>query len=419
MLKKLRWKVTLVITGIIFIVLGLLVIGINIANRNVSARGSDNLLKMIAENEGRMPEYTDMEQRHPDMWSYEFTEETPYDTRFFVIWVDEEMQMTDTQMDAIVSVTDEDAEEYLEKAILNGRTFGYVGSYRFYKCTDYEQGFFVFLDCSRQLYNSRNLLRVSLLVFGAAMCLTFLLAFLLAPKAIAPLVKNVERQKQFITNAGHEIKTPLTVITACADVLEMEMPGNEWVDGIKGETKRMKELVSDLVMLSRWEEAHPILERQEFSLSRAVKETAAPFESLCRARSRILSMEMPEGISFYGDEPAIRKLLSIFLDNAVKYSREGSDIRLRFENRHRSIGFFIENECVPGEAVDLSRLFERFYRGEQSRAREMGGSGIGLSIARAIAEAHGGRIQVSSPQKESICFHIILPKDSQSFHRIF
>lgn len=409
MLNKLRWKVTLVATGIICIVLGLLAVGINLANRSISVHGVNELLKIIADNQGRIPGYAEMEEGHPDMWFYGITEETPYDTRFFVVWTDEDMNMMDSRMESVASVTGEEAKEYLSLAVQNGSSFGYAGKYRYYKCTDYGNTFFVFLDFSRQLNNSRNLLLVSLLVFGAAAFVTFLLAFLLSPKAIAPLVKNMERQKQFITNAGHELKTPLTVISACADVLDMDMPENEWVDGIRSETRRMAELVTDLVALSGWEEDEPAMEKRIFSVTQAVQECAEPFLSLCRARNKELLLEMPGEVKYNGDELAIRKMISVLLDNAVKYSQEESSIRLKLENRHRMLLIFVENQYTKVDGMDMSRLFERFYRGDLSRSRESGGSGIGLSIAKAVAEAHGGRIQAYAPDKGVICFRVSLP----------
>lgn len=412
MLKKLRWKVTLVTTGVIGVVLGLLVIGINGMNWMVSVRGADELLEMIAENRGRMPAYAEMEPRRPDVWDDGITEETPYDTRFFVVWVDEEMQMMDTQMEFIASVTGEEAGTYLERAVKSGRTSGYVKNYRFYRARDGAHTFYVFLDSSRQFRDARNLLLVSLLVFAAAMCVTFLLAYLLSPKAIAPLLKNVERQKQFITNAGHEIKTPLSVITACTEVLAMDLPENEWVEDIRSEAGRMKELVNDLVTLSRWEEGNPALERRGFSMSQAVLKSAEPFQALCRAGNRELDLGIQEGVTYWGNEEAVRKLVCILLDNSVKYSEEGSTIHLGLEGRRQAAVLIVKNQCVPGADIDVDRLFERFYRGEPSRNREKGGSGIGLSIARAIVEAHGGRIR-ASVKENTICFQAEFTNHSQ------
>lgn len=409
MLKKLRWKVTLVATGIICVVLGFLAVGINLANRMVSVQGLDELLTIIADNQGRMPGYAEMEERPPGMWFYEITEETPYDTRFFVVLTDENLNPVESRMESVAAVTDEEAKEYLKLAVENGKTFGYAGNYRYYKCTDYGDPFFVFLDSSRQLNNARNLLLVSILVFGAAACMTFLLAFLLSPKAIEPLVKNVERQKQFITNAGHELKTPLTVIAACADVLDMDVPENEWVDGIRSETRRMADLVTDLVTLSGWEEDEPVMEKKPFSMTTAIRECAEPFQSLCRARKRELLLELPQELTYNGDETAIRKMISILLDNAVKYGSEESGIRLTLRSQHRTLSLLVENQYTKSEGMDISRLFDRFYRGDLSRSRESGGSGIGLSIAKAVAEAHGGKIQAYTPSEGVICFRVSLP----------
>ena len=405
MLKRLRWKFIALAVGSVAIVLVILVLGINLSFRHVTVRGMDHMLTLIAQNNGQVP------QAPPPTGGvgFEYSQETPFDTRFFVLWEGSDAEITRTQLDYIASVTGKDAEGFLRQAEKSDKTFGYVDRYRFYRCTDYENTLFVFLDCSRQRHGMQTLLLVSLLVAFLAMCATFLLAFLLSPRAIRSTVRSVEKQKQFITDASHEMKTPLTVIRTYADLLCLEDGENEWASGIVKESRRLSGLVSDLVLLSRWDEESPLAEKQRFDLSQALWDTVAPYQNLARARGLTLNTAISEDLFCVGDEGSLQTALSTLLDNAVKYSTEGGTITLEAAHKGRSIVVDLSNPCDLPQDLELDRLFDRFYRADPSRTRDSGGSGVGLSIARAIVEAHGGTIRAVSPAEGMICFRVSLP----------
>ena len=211
-------------------------------------------------------------------------------------------------------------------------------------------------------------------------------------RAIAPYLRNLEAQKQFITNAGHELKTPLTAILTSADLLAMEHGDDEWVRGIQLQARRLSKLITSLVTLSRLDEENPFPEKAEFSLSDAVWEAAEPFRSLARAAGKSYTQQIEDDLLLTGDRTAVCQTVSILLDNAVKYCDEGGSIRLRlFRSGRRSV-LEVANSCAHAQDMDVSRLFDRFYRPDESHARATGGTGIGLSIARATAQAHGGTI---------------------------
>lgn len=415
MLKRLRWKFTLAATLAVTIVLACIVTGINLVYRHVTVAGVDRLLSVIAENDGAIPPYAPLEQdRRQEPWGFQMTPETRFETRFFVVWENADENRANKQMDFIAAVTGEDAETFYGKAAASGRDAGFIGQYRFRRAEGENGGFIVFLDCNRQLRSVRNLQRVSAIVTLAALLAAFALIWLLSGKAIEPTAKGIERQKRFITDASHELKTPITVIRSYADVLCMEGGENEWALGIQKESRRLSRLVSDLVLLSRWDEEEPVTERRAFDLSRALWDTMTPYRNLAEAKGKRLDANIEEGLTLEGDEGAIQTAIATLLENAVQYSLPDSVIEFHAWREKRRLLLRLSNRCAMTEGFEISRLFDRFYRADTSRARSSGGNGIGLSIARAIFEAHGGKISAHMEEKDAIRFEITLPDRSPS-----
>lgn len=253
----------------------------------------------------------------------------------------------------------------------------------------------IFLNSERELHAIRALFWITAAVAGGCLVIVFLLVLLFSRRAIAPYIRNLAMQKQFITNASHELKTPLTTISTSADVLAMEYENDEWVKNIQSQSVRLSRLISDLVTLSRLDEENPFPERAEFSLSDAVWETAEPFTALARSRGRSYSQNIEDGLTMTGDRAAVQQMVSILLDNANKYTPEGGSIFLSARRAGRKNEIAVSNTCEGAESIDVTRLFDRFYRADESHSTRIGGTGIGLSIARATAEAHGGTIEAS------------------------
>ena len=309
----------------------------------------------------------------------------------------------------IAVVTGKDAEALCRRAQASGDDAGFIAQYRFRRFEGENGGFFVFLDCDRQLRAAQSLRRVSLLVTLAALCCTFALVWLLSGAAIRPTWQAIERQKRFVTDASHELKTPLTVIRSCADLLCMEDGENEWARGIQRESGRMSRLVSDFVLLSRWDEEPPITEKQSFDLSRSLWDTLAPCQHLAEAEGRRIDADVAENLTLTGDEGALQTAVATLLENAVKYSLPESAISFSARREKRHAALRLANRCDLPEGLDPNRLFDRFYRADPSRSRDSGGNGVGLSIAKAIIEAHGGRIKAERGKEQTIRFSISLP----------
>ena len=221
-----------------------------------------------------------------------------------------------------------------------------------------------------------------------------------------PYMRNMEAQKQFITNASHELKTPLTAISTSADVLAMEYENDEWVQSIQAQAAKLAKLINNLITLSRLDEENPFPVRTAFSLSDALWETAEPFSHVAQAKGKTLRLDIENDLTCVGDHMAIQQMISVLLDNALKYAADGGTIRLTARRTGKKAEIAVAN---PAESIpDVSRLFDRFYRADESHSNTVSGTGIGLSIARATAEAHGGTIRAEAKGGE-IIFTVRLP----------
>lgn len=254
----------------------------------------------------------------------------------------------------------------------------------------------------------RTFVFTSAVVSITGLLAVMLLLIFLSGRIVKPFSENYEKQKQFITDAGHELKTPLTIIDADAEVLEMDIGENEWLGDIRMQTKRLAQLTNSLIQLSRMEE-QPQVEKIEFPLSDLVEETVETFHALAKTQNKNLTSRIQPMLSMKGDEKAIRQLVTILLDNAVKYSDDGGKIELTLEKQKNLIRLSVFNtaESVPKES--LAHLFDRFYRADQSRNSRTGGYGLGLSIASAVAAAHKGRIQAATQDERSLLIMVSFP----------
>ena len=333
--------------------------------------------------------------------------ETKYMTRYFAVVYDSDGDALRVFSDYIATVSAQQALYYASDALSTGHMQGYYGDYRYCVKSGAAASAVIFLNASPEQQSMKTLLTVSLMVAAASLLLGFALVAAFSKKAIAPYVRNMELQKQFITDAGHELKTPLTSISTSADVLKMENGDNEWVDNIQKQTVRMSKLVKNLVTLSRLDEGVPLPDMTEFSLSDAAWEAAEPFTMRAKAQGKSFSQSISPGLAMKGDMAAVQQLISILLDNAFKYSDENGEIRLSLYPQHKNNIIEVYNTCPPDSLGDIDRFFDRFYRADSSRKYD-GGTGIGLAIAKATAQALGGSINAETADGRSIVFKVIL-----------
>ena len=227
---------------------------------------------------------------------------------------------------------------------------------------------------------------------GAGCWLAALLAvMLLYRRATRPIAESMARQKQFITDAGHEIKTPLAIIRANADALELHQGETRWSRNICGQTERLDMLTKRLLALAKLDEGSAKPEKTELDLSALTEAAASQFAEPAEAAGLSLGTEIEPGLRINGTPEAVTELVGILLDNAVKYSEPGSAIALRLSREGAHILLRVQNRSAAPVA-EPERLFDRFYRGDAARTQSGGGTGLGLAIARALAESMGGTL---------------------------
>ena len=338
-------------------------------------------------------------------------QEMPYESRFFTVTVNEAGDVLSVDTGKIAAVDMADAVEYAQEALESGKERGFIDDYRWRKADTEDGALLLFLDCGRNLDTFRSFLLTSIAVSALGLLAVFLLILAFSGRVVRPVAESYEKQKRFITDAGHEIKTPLAIIEADADVLEMELDGeSEWLSDIRLQTRRLTDLTNDLVYLSRMEERADAAPFVDFPLSDIVDETAQSFHSRALQKRQTFTGEIERNLTLHGDEKAIRQLVSILLDNAVKYAPEDGVIRLRLARHGKYAALSVWNTTatpIPRESLD--KLFDRFYRTDPSRSSETGGHGIGLSIAKAVVGAHRGKITAETDDEKSLRITALLP----------
>lgn len=323
--------------------------------------------------------------------------ETMYESRFFTVIVSSDGEITDINTDNIITIDEQDAEEYAALAIGRTSASGFVGTLRYLKQENENDTYVIFLDCGRTVSTYKRSIIINCVISLAGFLVSMIVIVIFSGKIMRPVLESYEKQKQFISVAGHELKTPVTIIDADAEVLSMELEEeNEWLSDIRSQTKRMEVLTNDLLNLSRMDENREQFTMIEFPISDVVGETVQSVQTLAHTKDRELHADIAPMLSYTGDEKAIRQITGILLDNAIKYSTS-KDIELKMTKKGNNIILTVKNSAEPLRDEQLHQLFDRFYRTEQSRNSEKGGYGLGLSIAKAMVEAHKGKISATAP----------------------
>ena len=337
-----------------------------------------------------------------------FSAETPFETRYFTVTEDSDGEITDCDLDRIAAVDESTAEEYAEEISKKADTTGFVGIYR-YRVTDTDDEVkYVFLDCRRELSNFRTVFITTVSVSVLGLAAVFVLVVIFSRMVFRPVEESIQKQKRFITDASHELKTPLTIIDANTEVMEMENGESQWTKSIRKQIQRLSGLVQQLVTLSRLDEEKGLQNPAEFNLSEAVSESVESYEALAQTKEKNLELEIENNIFYVGDEKSIRQLSGILMDNAVKYSSDKGNIKLTLKRKGRKILLEVYNDAEKLPKGKLDVLFERFYRLDSSRNSGTGGSGIGLSVAKAIVLTHKGKITAENRNGNGLTVTVLL-----------
>ena len=386
-----------------------------------------------------------------DLKRHGISPESQFDTRYFTVTINSKGEVENIDTSKIASVSSENAAEYVKKLWKSGKKgdgkSGFADNCKYLTVDEDGSTMYIFLSCQRELSTIRAyiLASVGISVFG--LVVVFIMIYFFSGKILKPVSESYEKQKRFITDASHEIKTPLTIIDANTEVIEMMYGENEWTISTRKQVTRLTSLTEKLVFLSRMDEEATKLEMLEFSLSDAILDTAEPFKAVAGTKGKKLTIDVTDGILYTGDEKTIRQLVSILLDNAMKYSgcssvsfEKGNINKKNLNKTNLNKTTQTQNDCVttinPAPEIEISLkpsgrnriitvwntvdetanikkgrqdiLFERFYRTDTSHNSKTGGFGIGLSAAYAIVKAHKGKITAESKDGRSIKFTIVL-----------
>ncbi len=492
MIKKLKRRFIMLAMASLIVMLSVIVAGMNILNYNSVVSSADDTLEMLSNNRGRLPllfdddyddyydgYYEDMGDIFESMMPrYDTDDDTddntdsdsdtgdgpkaPYykedrggrapswmsrdeaeETRYFTVLEDSSGNAVVINTDRIYAVDGQEAVRYADKAIASGHEKGFMGDYRYAVSDEGSYTRVTFLDCGRSLDAFREFLRASILMSIVGLLLLFAVICYFAGRIVRPVAESYEKQKRFITDAGHEIKTPLAIIKANIDIMRMDIEDleeaagveseldpeqtcrdieeagteassgqddtdasslikaagslNESLSDIDGQVDRLTTLTNDLVYLSRMEEDGNTLTMTEIPVSDIVSETVDSFDALAQEKKKTIAADITPMLSMNGSSKEIEKLVSILTENALKYSPEGDTIGVSLTREGKNIVLEVRNRTHnPVKDEDLAHVFERFYRTDKSRNSAEGGHGIGLSVASAIVTAHNGKIRARS-----------------------
>ena len=407
MISKLRRKFIIISMLSVTAVLVVLIALINFFNFKDVIKDADDVLNIITANEGEFPPDTDPKPMGDGRGGGgrgqgRMSPEMRFEARYFTIEFDKSGNAVVIDTGKIAAIDSSEAKTLAEKVYKSGSTEGFVGDYRYRRTDRDDTTMIVFYDCGRSLDNARSFLGISTAISLIGLLIVFVLIAISSKAVVRPVAEAYEKQKRFITDAGHELKTPLAVINADCDVIEMESENNEWLSDIRKQTERLTELTNKLIYLAKTEEGSKSkLVKIDFPISDVVSEEVESFRALAKSNGRSIETDITPDLAYNGDQKALRELVSILMDNAIKYSPEGSTVRAGLQKSGSKILLSVSNDTTePVSKHDREHIFDRFYRTDESRNSETGGHGIGLSIAKGITESHGGKIYAEGNDKE-------------------
>lgn len=305
------------------------------------------------------------------------------------------------------TVTQKEAMDLAREVLEKNRSTGRTGQFKYRKAvTRNGENVLIFLDVVTAKNSVLQVLLFSLLALGLFWILMLLLVIRLSEKAIRPFAENMERQKQFVTDAGHEIKTPLAIILANTEALELHNGESKWSKNIREQVNRLSGLTQNLLTLARIDEGTEPPSIEEFSLSELVNGTFDMFIEPAALKGVMIDVETDGDVKINANMDMISRLVSVLADNAMKYSVSESEITVKVGMHEKQAELKITNTCEKLPEVAPDKLFDRFYRADGARTQKKGGYGIGLSAAEAIVRLHKGSIAASYGENNTITFTV-------------
>ena len=311
---------------------------------------------------------------------------------FYSVAIDENGAVLKTENESGTMYSDETLEEYAEKIINGNSETGKIKNLAYLKTQKDGYTLVSFIDNSIMQGGMATIFRNTLIFGGISVIAVFAVSIFLAKRIVAPLEESFKKQKQFISDAGHELKTPVSVVSANAELLAREIGDNQWLSNIQYENERMGSLVRQLLDLAKTENVAPQTERLDFS--HLVSGEILPFESVAYEHKLTLSSDIADDIYVDGDSGRLKQLVSILIDNAIRHSENGKEVNVTLKSEHGYARLSVINDGKEIPIEQQEQIFERFYRVDSARSDD-GHFGLGLAIAKAITESHKGKISLS------------------------
>ncbi len=414
MIRKLKCKFILVNMSLVFVVLVFTFAAIITSNYKGQQRDWNNILRMTLKMSDNPPsnkqpaEQFDVGHEPPKV-------DTPQPLSMsisFCVTVDPDGKILNMHGNN-AEATDEFLDKVVSEVQSSDSKQGYLRAYKLQYLVEKgdKESRIAFVDIARSMGALRRLALTLLLVGAVALAAFAGISILLAQVAIKPVKEAWDQQRQFVADASHELKTPLTVILANTGILMSHKQDTiqaqaKWVAYIKDEAVRMKKLVEDMLFLAKSDVAKAPLHRMDLDLSELVWSCLLPFESVAYEQEVTMNHQITPDISVYADEGQMKQMVVILLDNACKYTKRGGSVTVMLEKKQDKAVLSVNNTGTVIEKDKLPHLFERFYRADESRARTEGGYGLGLAIAKSIVDGHHGKISVESSSENGTTFTV-------------
>ena len=409
-----RRKFILIAMSAMTACLVLLLTMINLVNAFSVVAEQKDILSILSENGGRFPAFGSPTSKKRPGRTYEITEESEHRVRFFVVVVSPEGDVVHVNLQQIAAVDNTEAAALGQKAAASGREYGFAGSY-IYKVSTREGSpntHIIFLDWQEKLTSVKSFAFISVISGAAGLAMTFLIVLGLSKRAIRPVIVSAQKQQQFITDASHELKTPLSAISVNMELLGMEVGENEWIASTNEQLGMLRRLVDQLICTARMdEEASLYGAKQPLDLSELVNDAVTCFTPMAAKEGRAIETDMPDHAAMMGNEELLRRLLSVLCDNAIRHASGEGCIRLSLVEKGKTLILRVQNPYPAQEDnIFYDRMFDRFYKADPARSKDSvrNGFGVGLSIAQKAAQWHGGSITASPVGKNQICFTVVL-----------
>lgn len=399
MKKTLRKKFIFFAMSAVTILLVVLIGAINIFSWVVLDRQSDNVLHTITQGNGAFMqmEFFDRVPFQPPM-----NMDIVKSARFFMVCVDANGNVKDTNVDQISSVTVDGAAQYAKKV---SDISGKIDNFKYETKTLGTDKLIFFMDVSEQIQTFVMVFSISGVIALACWLLILVFVILLSGKVVRPILAGMEKQKQFITNAGHELKTPLTIIRSNNDASSLIYGETKYTQNIRRQTLRLNALMTNLLTLAKLDEEIQ-LPTETVNISELIQKILPGYEDMLAQKKINFSASIQPDLFMQVHGDSFTQMMSVLIDNAVKYTPNGGMARLTAYHNGGHIEITEENTCDTPECLDTEPLFERFYRGDSARTQDssISGYGIGLSAARAIAENFGGTLKANYTNSGTIRF---------------